>query len=246
MRLEQVDELFDWLDENRQTRQSCRIVGESRIGKTTSCVSYAKKMKEQGGRRSPIVPVVYITSPPNVTHSTKDLFVKILDELRYRAVRGTIADLRRRTYEVLKACEVEMLIIDEANQIKREAFLDVRNIDEELNIPVVLVGTDRLNTLIRSDEQMWGRFRFCYSFGLLEGEEFIKTLAIWEEKVLKLPVPSNLTSTEMVKILRTATEGYIGHLDAILKKAAVRSLSRGFKRIEKSVLQEVIKTYVKH
>jgi hypothetical protein len=65
----------------------------------------------------------------------------------------------------------------------------------------------------------------------LAGEEFKKTVAIWEEKVLKLPVASNLTSQEMLKILLTGTEGYIGRLDEILREAAIKSLSRGFKKI---------------
>jgi hypothetical protein len=42
---------------------------------------------------------------------------------------------------------------------------------------------------------------------------------------------SNLTSQEMLKILMKATAGYIGRLDEILREAAIKSLSRGFKKI---------------
>jgi len=35
----------------------------------------------------------------------------------------------------------------------------------------------------------------------------------------------------MLKILMKATAGYIGRLDEILREAAIKSLSRGFKKI---------------
>ena len=48
----------------------------------------------------------------------------------------------------------------------------------------------------------------------------------------------------MLKILLKATEGYIGRLDEILREATIKSLSRGFKKVEKTVLQEVAREYV--
>jgi DNA transposition AAA+ family ATPase len=51
-----------------------------------------------------------------------------------------------------------------------------------------------------------------------------------------LPVASNLTKTDMLKIITKATEGYIGRLDELLREAAIKSLSRGKKPIEKDIL----------
>ena len=77
----------------------------------------------------------------------------------------------------------------------------------------------------------------------MTGEDFKKTVEIWEDKVLRLPVASNLNNKEMLKILLKATEGYIGRLDEILREAAIKSLSRGFNKVEKAVLQEVAREY---
>lgn len=240
--LEHIRELHNWLDEKRKARQSCRLVGESRTGKTIACEAYTLRNKpKQEGRKIPTIPVIYIMPPPKC--GSKDLFKEIIECLRYRAVKGTVSEFRSRAIEVLKACEVEMLIIDEADRLKPETFPDVRDINDKLEISVVLVGTDRLDAVIKRDEQVYNRFRAHRRFGKLAGQEFQKTVAIWEEKVLKLPVASNLTSRDMLKILLKATEGYIGRLDEILREAAIKSLSRGFKKIEKSVLQEVAKEY---
>lgn len=166
----------------------------------------------------------------------KDLFKEIIEYLKYRAVKGTASEFRSRAMEVLKRTGVEMLIIDEADRLKPETFAEVRDIYDKLGIALVLVGTDRLDAVIKRDEQVYNRFRAHRRFGKLTGEEFRKTVIIWEDKVLKLPVASNLTSKEMQKILLKATEGYIGRLDEVLREAAIKSLSRGFKKIEKSVL----------
>ncbi len=41
--LEHIKELHDWLDGKRKSRRSCRIVGESRTGKTVACEAYVMR-----------------------------------------------------------------------------------------------------------------------------------------------------------------------------------------------------------
>ncbi|WP_287456681.1 TniB family NTP-binding protein [Leptolyngbya sp. UWPOB_LEPTO1] len=242
MPLDQVSKLHIWFDGKRKSRQSCRVVGESRTGKSVACEAYFYRNKpQQETGKKPIVPVVYIQPPQKC--GAKDLFKEIIEFLKHRATKGTISDFRGRAMEILQACEVEMLIIDEADRLKPETFADVRDIYDKLAISVVLVGTDRLDAVIKCDEQVYNRFRSCHRFGKLSGEEFKKTVALWEQKVLNLPVASNLTSKEMLRILTTGTEGYIGRMDEILREAAIRSLSSGFKKVEKKILEEVAKEY---
>ena len=240
--LDHVSRLHDWLDGKRKARQSCRIVGESRTGKSIACEAYFYRNKpQQAVGKKPIVPVVYVQPPQKC--SSKDLFKEIIEFLKHRATKGTVADFRGRAIEVLKGCEVEILIIDEADRLKPETFADVRDFYDKLAISVVLVGTDRLDAVIKRDEQVYNRFRACHRFGKLSGEEFAKTVKIWEKEVLKLPVASNLTSKTMMKILLEATEGFIGRLDEVLRESAILSLSQGLKKIEKGVLQEVAREY---
>lgn len=240
--LDQVKTLHDWLDGKRKSRQSCRVVGESRTGKSVACEAYLfrNRPRQEVGKK-PIVPVICIQPPQKC--GSKDLFKEIIEFLKHRATSGSVSDFRGRAMEVLLACGVEMLIIDEADRLKPETFADVRDISDKLGIAVVLVGTDRLDAVIRRDEQVHNRFRACHRFGKLEAEDFKTTIAIWENNVLKLPVASNLTTKEMLKILTGATERYIGRLDEILRESAIRSLSAGFKKVDKSILQEVAKEY---
>ncbi|MBD2107039.1 TniB family NTP-binding protein [Nodosilinea sp. FACHB-13] len=240
--LDHVTNLHDWLDGKRKARQSCRIVGESRTGKSSACEAYFYRNKPtQETGKKPIVPVVYIQPPQKC--GSRELFKEIIEFLKYRVAKGTVSDFRGRAFEVLKGCEVEMIIIDEADRLKPETFADVRDFYDKLAISVVLVGTDRLDTVIMRDEQVYNRFRACYRFGKLSDDDFVKAVKKWEQNVLALPVASNLTSKPMQTILIRATAGYIGRMDEVLREAAIRALSKGLKKITKAVLEEVADEY---
>lgn len=240
--LSNVEVLHNWLEGKRQAKQSCRVVGESRTGKTIACNAYRLRHKPiQIPGKPPIVPVVYI----QVTQEcgAKDLFGAIIEHLKYQMTKGTVAEIRQRTFKVLQRCGVEMLIIDEADRLKPKTFAEVRDIFDKLNIAVVLVGTDRLDAVIKRDEQVYNRFRACHRFGKLAGDEFCQTVDIWERQVLKLPVASNLSSKRMLKILGQATGGYLGLLDMILRESAIRALKKGLQKIDLETLKEVTEEY---
>lgn len=240
--LEQVCKLHDWLEGKRRSRQSCRVVGESRTGKTIACDSYRlrhKPIQEVG--KPPIVSVVYIQPPQEC--SSGELFRVIIEHLKYKMVKGTVGEIRSRTLQILKRCGVEMLIIDEADRLKPKTFADVRDFFDNLGISVILVGTDRLDAVIKRDEQVYNCFRACYRFGKLQGNEFKETVEIWEQDVLRLPVPSNLGSKPMLKILGEATGGYIGLMDMILREAGIRALEKGLTKIDRATLEEVALEY---
>jgi DNA transposition AAA+ family ATPase len=240
--LKQVEVLHQWLEGKRQAKQSCRVVGESRTGKTVACNSYRlrhKPIQEVG--KPPIVPVVYIQIPQEC--GAKDLFKAVIEHLKYQMAKGTVAEIRDRMFRVLKSCQVEMLIIDEADRFKPKTFAEVRDIFDKLNIAVVLVGTDRLDAVIKRDEQVYNRFRACHRFGKLSGQDFEEAIAIWERDVLRLPVASNLTAKSMIKVLGQVTGGYMGLLDMILREAAIRSLKKGLSKIDLATLKEVAGEY---
>jgi len=242
LELKQVKTLHDWLDGKRQSRQSGRVVGESRTGKTVACDAYRLRHKSrQVTGQPPVVPVAYIQVPQEC--GSKELFGVIIEHLKYQVTKGTVAEIRDRTFRVLKGCGVEMLIIDEADRLKPKTFAEVRDIFDKLEISIILVGTDRLDTVIKRDEQVYNRFRACHRFGQLSGEDFKQTVEIWEKNVLQLPVASNLSGKSMLKTLGEATRGYIGLLDMILREAAIRALKKGLHKVDLTTLKEVAEEY---
>ena len=234
----QMVEFHTWLDGKRLARRSCRVVGESRTGKTVNCDTYRLKCKiTQAPGHPPKIPVIYWHCPENL--SVSGLFTGLLQLLQYRATQGRIPELRERVYQVLRSCQVEMIILDEAQRASTKAMSEIRDISD-LEIAVVLVGTDRLNTVIGKDEQVKGRFLSSYRFSRLSAEELRDITALWEEHILQMPEPSGLTQAKAQNLLVQATQGYIGVLDLILCEAATRAFQQGQSHIDLGILKQAI------
>jgi hypothetical protein len=237
-----VQQFHTWLDDKRDCRKACRVIGDSRTGKTFACRAYRLKHTEpQPHGDVPLVPVIYYPVTPEA--GQRDLFVGLLEQLKYRITSGTLGDLRERVYRLLKACQVEMVILDEAHRCRHKTLQEIQDISEKLGIAVVLVGTDRLDAVMRRDEQVHYRFINCHRFHRFDSQVLEETTAIWEKYVLKLPQPSNLTCAPMQKILGATTRGYLGLLDEILRNAARRALQSGQARIDLSLLSQVALEY---
>ena len=240
LELPQMLDFHTWLDGKRLARQSCRMVGESRTGKTISCNTYRLKYKiTQTPGEAPHIPVLYWHCPENL--SVSRLLAGLLELTQYQATRGRIPDLRERVYQVLDSCQVEMLIFDEAQRVSAQAMSEIRDLSDILEIAVVLVGTDRLNTVIQRDDQVLYRFLSAYRFSRLETEELQEMTALWEEHILQLPEASNLTNDKAQRLLLQATRGYIGVLDQILCEAAIRTIQMRKPRITLLTLRQVVK-----
>lgn len=240
LELPQMLDFHTWLEGKRLARLSCRVVGESRTGKTISCDTYCLKCKvTQTPGEAPHIPVVYWHCPENL--SVSRLLTGLLERLQYQATRGRIPDLRDRVYQVLESCQVEMIIFDEAQRVNAQAMSEIRDLSDILEIAVVLVGTDRLNTVIQRDAQVLYRFLSTYRFSRLDTEELREMTALWEEHILQLPEPSNLTNDKAQRLLLQATRGYIGVLDQILCEATIRTLQMRKPRITLPTLSQVVK-----
>jgi DNA transposition AAA+ family ATPase len=158
-----VQQFHAWLDDKRQCRQACRVIGDSRTGKTIACDAYRLKYARQTtSGDAPIVPVIYWHATTET--GQRELFVGLLEHLKYRITNGTISDLRERVYRLLRTCQVEMIILDEAHRFRSKTFSEIRDIFDLLGISVVLVGTDRLDVVVRRDEQVHNRFMTCHRF----------------------------------------------------------------------------------
>ena len=240
--LESVLQFHTWLDDKRQCRQACRVIGDSRTGKTLACDAYHLKFAAQTvSGDAPIVPVIYWYATTET--GQRELFLGLLEHLKYRVASGTISDLRERVYRLLKTCQVEMIILDETHRFRPKTFSEIRDIFDLLDISVVLVGTDRLDAVVRRDEQVHNRFMACHRFHRLDSQALEATTAVWEEYVLKLPHPSNLTSAPMQKILGTATRGYLGLLDEILRNSARCALLLNRSQIDLNLLTQAAAEY---
>ena len=241
LQLEQVKRFGTWLDDRRKLGEAGRAVGNTGLGKTSAAIFYTFRNRASNPpHQSPTVPVLYLEIRGG-SCSPILLFELILKTLKHKATGGNENQLRKRAWDKLKQCKVEVIIIDEAHRLQFKTLPDITDLEKELKILPILIGTSsRLDTLLSKDEQVASRFASYFNFEELAGNNFRKTVKIWEQEILRLPEPSNMAMNDaIITLLQEKTSGQLRLLDRILRNAAIKALESGVKKIDKALLDSI-------
>ncbi|WP_256874502.1 ATP-binding protein [Nostoc sp. C057] len=135
---DRASECFRWLDELRLLKQCGRIIGPRDVGKSRASLHYRNEDKKR---------VSYVKAWS--ASSSKRLFSQILKDINHAAPTGKRQDLRPRLAGSLELFGLEIVIIDNAENLQKEALLDLKQLFEESNIPIVLVGGKELDDILQ-------------------------------------------------------------------------------------------------
>lgn len=240
-----VDKLEDLMTAPKIHRMpNLLIIGETNNGKSMIVNRFASRHK----------PTIHYA--PEVPSSFPVLLIQapnVPDEGRfYNAVLSTIyapfrqssrvGQLQRQVLQLLDSICVRILVIDEIHNIlagstaKQRQFRNMlKNLGNELAIPIVAVGTQDAYFAIQADRQLENRFEPVVVPKWSMGTEFLRLLASFE-KVLALEKVSNLAETAMAIKILSMSEGTIGELSTLLTRAAIHAIRTGTEHITPKVL----------
>lgn len=182
------------------------------------------------------MPVVYIIAPTEVTEGR--LYSEILSTLNaeYKE-RDTTAAKKKLVEHYFNSLNVEMLIIDEihnilgASPLKRNAMMDtIKNLSNQLKIPIVLSGTKDALRAISTNSQISSRFRPMYLTKWKMNKDFITLLATILS-MLPLKKKSNILNKNAAELVLEMSEGYIGEIINLLKESAIYAIRTGSEQI---------------
>ena len=142
-------DLHDWLDRQRKLKQCGLIIKDKGSNLSQSCHEYSCNLASQKNNLLSIpLKILYIQT--SRTGGAKDIYKDILNTLKRPLNAGGLRDLRKRTIGILQLNQVQLLIIDDAHLLKRNAMIELAKIYEDLKIPLTLSGTydleNRLST----------------------------------------------------------------------------------------------------
>ena len=220
------------------------IVGHTNNGKSTLIERFVGR---HPGRENPTgdgvtVPVLDIEAPPRPDEGL--LYDKILTRL-YVPHRPSDNASRKLTQvlQVMRLVNVQMLIIDEiqttlaGSASQQRVFLNViKHLGNELRIPIVAAGVQDAARVINSDPQMANRFEPLPLPRWKLNEAFLRLLKSFE-LALPLRKPSNLASRELAPMLFDMSEGVLGELSEVLKRAGEKAIRSGDEQITRDLLK---------
>ncbi|WP_212750994.1 TniB family NTP-binding protein [Pseudoalteromonas ruthenica] len=242
-----IGKMEDLLTYPPKHRMPCMlIVGDSNSGKTMIAERFINMHPayEREDGEGIVIPALFIQSPP--TPSESRLYSNILSKM-FAPFRpsDSIDKKHHQVKTIMAACNVKMLIIDEIHSLlagpldKQRVFLSViRNLSNELKIPIVGLGTKDALRAVKTDPQLDNRFKPSLLPRWEMDTDFRRLLASFE-RMLPLAEPSDLKSKAIAQKIHFMSEGLLGEVSDILTQAAIWAISHGAEHIDINVLDKI-------
>lgn len=219
------------------------IVGDTNNGKTMLVERFQTRhpADDNSDGEGAKVPVLVVQAPPVPDEGR---FYNAILELLFAPYKSAdrVDKKQFQVIRLLKHVKLQVLIIDEIHHIlagnlnRQKAFLNViKYLGNELEIPIVGVGTKDAFRAIQTDPQLSNRFEPATLPRWELDENFLRLLMSFE-RMLPLREPSNLHDRTLAAKLFSMSEGYIGELSKLLAAAAVLAIESGHERIDAKVL----------
>jgi len=219
--------------------KSMFLLGPSGAGKSTIVKSYAGKYPKIETPEETRIPVIYISLYERST--PKDAVGAILEQITPMTnVRGAMSEQRKRLEFYLKACHVELIIIDEIHHVlpahttaKIQHFADlIKSLMDKTLVSFILVGLPdsikllHANTTADVKDQLFRRCRRTIETTPPEpySKQWSMLVKGYQGAMQGIPC-IDLSSAEMLQRLYLATSGLNGRIANLL--AEVSELTDG-------------------
>lgn len=212
------------------------ITGLQGAGKTTLCKGYARQFPRKITKERVVIPVLTASIPAPATF--KSLPTRVLSVLGDSyPERGTAVSQTLRIINFFDKCRVELMILDEFQNFidaNSKAMLVgisnwLKDLINETRRPVVLVGMPHSVRILQSNPQLERRFSmhetlspFVWGTSAEQGEfrRFLKQL----DESLPFPRRSNLASVETAMRIFFATQGVVGYVMKLVRRASIMAI----------------------
>ncbi|NLW90800.1 MAG: AAA family ATPase [Syntrophomonadaceae bacterium] len=232
------------------------ITGPTGAGKSTLKKLYERDHPRQILLSTTKVPILsgIIPVPATVKSLVQHLLVQLKDPL---ALKGTAVAQTERLKMFLSDCQVELIVLDELQHfIDRDSKRVLKTVSdwlkaliEETRIPVVLLGLPEAEGVIDSNEQLSRRFanRYVLQPFLFDTREHIdefRTFLHLLDTKLPLCKKSNLADFDMACRIYYATDGVVGYVMKLVRKATFYAIKSGTEKVDLPVLAHAFDRHV--
>lgn len=222
------------------------IVGDTNNGKTMIVNRFYQKhpaTESEDGAEN-ILPVMLLQCPPVPDESR--FYDSILEKL-FAPYKPSDRPHKKQfqAIHLLTQLKTKVLILDEIHHIiagnltKQRHFLNtIKYLGNEMQIPIIGVGTKEAFHAIQTDQQLSNRFEPAFLPRWEFNLEFQRLLASFEQ-MLPLKLPSDLAEEKMAIKLLSMSEGFIGELSSILRKTAILAVKKDKENITLKLLDSI-------
>lgn len=240
-----IDNLVSLMNKPKRPRMfNLLVVGDSNNGKTTLIRHFYDLygIPFVDSQSDGIRPIILAEAPPSANE--KELYISLLERF-YVPYRPTdsVAKLRYQTIHLFREYKVKMLIIDEFHsllvgtpRLQRQVMNAIKMLCNELQIPIVGVGTKDAIRVLHTDPQHASRFDVAELPTWKLDKDFQKLLFQFQG-ILPLKKCSNLQSPELATKIHTISGGNLGNVHRLLTACAVEAITTGTEQITLDIIE---------
>ncbi|MBV9749064.1 MAG: TniB family NTP-binding protein, partial [Acetobacteraceae bacterium] len=160
--------------------------------------------------------------------------------------RETTAQLRRETYRIARGVGLRLLLIDDLHDVRGSGvapvLVELRDIGSTLGVSLGCFATREIAYVLRQDEQLANRLDLVpLPRWQIEDPDYWRLLYTFARR-LPLRASSELTEPGLAAHVLARSEGLIGAVTHLLRRAAVEAVRTGHERIERAMLDRVATT----
>jgi hypothetical protein len=210
------------------------LYGETNNGKSSIIDYFKKQHPNANGNAVEIIPIVSVMAPegPDLNALYDAILYEIMVPFASTAKKSKKLHQIQYYFELIN---VKMLVIDEIHNIlsgtvgKQSEFMNaLKNLNNTLHIPIVLVGIKDALRATSTNSQIKNRFPPIYlPQWVYDSDEYLQLLASIE-KLLPLKKPSQLANNDELSLeIYTRTNGYIGEIFTFITTVAEQAIISG-------------------
>lgn len=234
--LEKMEDLLAY--PQRMRMPNMLLVGPTNNGKTMIVEKFRREHPQTlfGTGYVALVPVLKIQMPAGPDEHR--FLTAIVEALAMnRAASARLAVLQSQVLDTMRRKQTRMLIVDELHNIlsgtprQQRLLLNlIRWLGNELQIPLIGVGTVEALRAVQSDDQLANRFE-PFALPLWNDDDAFRRLLSTLEAVLPLRKRSDLDDPALANRIYAAGEGILGEIIAVVTRAAVEAVRSESERI---------------
>lgn len=240
-----IENLVSLMNKPKRPRMfNLLVVGDSNNGKTTLIRHFYDLYGSPfvDSQSDGVRPIILAEAPPSANE--KELYISLLERfyIPYRAM-DSVAKLRYQTIHLFREYKVKMLIIDEFHsllagtpRLQRQVMNAIKMLCNELQIPIVGVGTKDAIRVLHTDPQHASRFDVAELPTWKLDKDFQKLLFQFQG-ILPLKKCSNLQSPELAIKIHTISGGNLGNVHRLLTACAVEAITTGTEQITLDIIE---------
>jgi len=228
-----------------QARATCmRVSGVSGTGKSNLYEIYSKKYPVVNDINGTNIPVLYsrIPCPAYIGGLPSQLLYDLGDPFYNKS--KTIILQTKRLYNLLKACKVEIIFLDEVQHLvdrnSHKLLSDssdwFKELIDETRIPIVFLGIPDSDKIFIENEQLSKRVRIVKTTKEFDNDDTFRKFLYLYDLVLPLEESSTLADSDMCCRLYNSTKGNVKNIHDLLVESVTIAIANNASRITMPML----------